>query len=384
MSSPVPQSASAFALSGVRTGRPVATGGLARWSEEIGFVCGYNLHKAGEVFIKPRPAGRVQLEGLSHSVHVPYVRSPGAQVVRVTVELQDSNELGDSQTLTATLPSGATWIEHNGLDGSRTFWNPPLGRTAPREIVGWADVSGVTAGTLSDVLTIASTASAKGAGLRRVTLHEAPLAAFAIDASEPGWDAAACRAGRLVVDGGASSPRGMQRLFHCLDAARAGFRQHLLVGDLETANTTGASSTPHWHREASSWGEINWLTSTGLATEANPCWYLPTRVLYGSSGDAAAFKWRIRYRSSNGTSCGVRMIVESGALTSGAWVGTGSTSTVSKTLAGTSGTWAWESQDLTLPVDGTDGLVRIYFEALGPGSGQLLSFAALALLGNDA
>jgi hypothetical protein len=46
--------------------------------------------------------------------------------------------------------------------------------------------------------------------------------------------------------------------------------------------------------------------------------------------------------------------------------------------------WAWESQSASLPVDGTDGLVRICFEAQGPGTGQLLSLATLALLGNDA
>lgn len=383
MSSPIPQSASAFALSGVRTGRPVATGGLSRLADEIGFVCGYNLTKCGEVYVKPRPASRVQLEGLSHSVHVPYARSPGAQVVRVTVELQDSNELGDSQTITATLPTGASWIEHNGLDGSRTFYNPPQGRTAPREIVGWVDVSGVTAGALTSVITLASTASAKGAGIRRVAVHESPLGGLAIDASEPGWDAAACRAGRLVVDGGSSSPRGTQRLFHCLDKGRAGFKQHLLIGDIESANTAGASSTPHWSREANTWGEIDWLTSTGTVTETDPCWYLPMRVLYGSAGDAAVFSMRIRYRTSNGTSCGVRMVVESGAITSGAWVGTGTTSTISKTLAGTSNVWAWESQSASLPVDGTDGLVRVYFEAQGPGTGQLLSLATLGLLGND-
>jgi hypothetical protein len=45
--------------------------------------------------------------------------------------------------------------------------------------------------------------------------------------------------------------------------------------------------------------------------------------------------------------------------------------------------WAWESQSASLPVDGTDGLVRVYFEAQGPGTGQLLSLATLGLLGND-
>ena len=62
-----------------------------------------------------------------------------------------------------------------------------------------------------------------------------------------------------------------------------------------------------------------------------------------------------------------------------AWVGAGSgvvTHTI--TLPGTSGSWAWLDQAVTIPVDGP--LVRLYAEAKGPGAGQLLSLGCVALV----
>ena len=96
MSTPVPQAASAFALATVRTGRSVRTGGLTRLVDEGAFVVGHNLHKTGEAQIPLRPAGRTVLEGLAHRVQIPYVRSEGAQVARLAVELHPSDELADS------------------------------------------------------------------------------------------------------------------------------------------------------------------------------------------------------------------------------------------------------------------------------------------------
>ena len=182
MGTPVTQAPSAFFLASVRTGEPVNVASVSRLAEEIAFLVGHNLVKAGEALCPVRPSARVQLEGLAFSTHVPYTRSPGAQVIRVCVELHDSNEIGDSQTVAATLPSGASWIDAAGLDGSVTFYNPPAGRTSPREIVGWADVSGVTA-SLTHVVTVATTPTSKGAGVRRVSVHEAPLSSLAVSAT---------------------------------------------------------------------------------------------------------------------------------------------------------------------------------------------------------
>jgi hypothetical protein len=372
MSTPVPQAASAFALSTVRTGRPVVTGGLARLADELAFLNGHNLHKCGEARIPARPAGRVPLEGLDHRAHVPWSRSPGVHVVRVAVELHSSDEIGDSQTIATTLPTGADWIDAGGLDGSVDLYNPPSGRTAPREIVGWCDVSGCTAGSLTDVWTFDVTPTTKGAGLRRATVTEVPLAALETGAGEPCIDAASVRSGRLVTDD------WTQAAFGALDAARAGYRQHWLVAGLESDDTTGASSTPHWSRESSSAGPLDWLATSG---SSDPAWHLTPRALYGSAV-SGAWQSRTRYRTSNGTACEIQIDLEAGTITAGAWVGSGS-GVVSHVIAlpGTSGAWAWVDQAVTMPVDGP--MVRVTIAAKGPGAGQLLSLSALGLLENE-
>lgn len=366
MSTPVPQAASAFALATVRTGRSVRTGGLTRLVDEGAFVVGHNLHKTGEAQIPLRPAGRTVLVGLAHRVQIPYVRSEGAQVARLAVELHGSNELADSQTIAVSLPSGASMIDDGGLDGSTVLYNPAGGRTTPRELVAWIDVSGVTAGTLTDVVQLTVTPTSKGAGVARASIMESPLAAFTVGGSEPCVDGAAVRTGRLVVDGWA------QETFTVMAAGRAGYRQHWAVSGLESDNTTGAGSTPHWSREASTLGAIDWLGAT------DPAFYFAPRALYGSA-TAGSWQARVRYRVSNGTACEARLYVEAGDLVAGAWVGAGSgvvTHTV--TLPGTSGSWAWLDQSATIPVDGP--LVRITTEAKGPGSGQLLSLSCVALV----
>lgn len=366
MSTPVPQAASAFALATVRTRHPVLTGGLSRMVDEGAFVVGHNLHKTAEAQIPLRPAGRVVLEGLAHRVQIPYVRSEGAQVARLAVELHPSDELGGYQTVAVALPTGASMLDAGGLDGSTVLYNPAGGRTTPRELVAWIDVSGVTAGTLTDVVELTVTPSSKGAGVCRATLMESPLAAFAVDAGEPCLDGAAVRTGRLVVE------QWAQKVFTVMAAGRAGFRQHFALSGLESDDTTGAGSTPHWSREASTMGPLDWLGA------ASPAWYFAPRALYGTA-TAGSWQARARYRTSNSTACEVRVYVEAGDLVGGAWVGAGSgVVTHSLTLPGTSGAWAWLDQAATVPVDGP--LVRVEVEAKGPGSGQLLSLGCLALL----
>lgn len=385
MPSPVSTAATAFDLSAVRTAQPVVSGGFARWADEISFLVGHNLHNAGCAFIEPRITGRTSLVGLTYSVWVPYSRSSGAQVVRVGVELHPGED-DEAQTITVTLPTGAAWIDAGGLDGSVSFYNPPPGRTRGEEHVGWVDVSGVTIGALTPTAFKAETvpAGSKGAGIRAVRVHEAPLAQLAVSSSEPGWDAAATRPGRLVIDGSASSPRGVQRLFHCLDNARANWRKHLLIADIESADANAYGVTPHWSRETNTYGAIDWGFGNNpvtAATPTDPVWFLNARDLY--PGTATTWKLIARYRTSNGSTCGLRLWSEGGEIVSGAWVAAAAATSQDLTLTGTSGAWAWASTDVTLPADGTDGLVKIWFEAKGPGAGQLLSLATIGAVENE-
>jgi hypothetical protein len=161
-------------------------------------------------------------------------------------------------------------------------------------------------------------------------------------------------------------------VFTVMKAGRAGYRQHWCVSGLESDDVTGAGSTPHWSREASTLGAIDWLGAT------DPAWYFAPRALYGTA-TSGSWQARVRYRTSNSTACELRIYVEAGDITAAAWVGAGSgvvTHTV--TLPGTSGSWAWLDQAVTIPVDGP--LVRVTSEAKGPGSGQLLSLGCLALV----
>ena len=385
MSTPVPQSDTAFDLSAVRTGQPVVRGGLSRWSESLAFLLGHTLHVIGCASFPARAAGRTSLIGLTYWVRVLYCRSPGAQVIRVCCELAPDDE-SETQTINVTLPTGATWIDAHGLDGSVDFPNPPLGRTSGQEIVGWADVSGVSVGDLTlSVVCKVTPAATKGTGLRRLSVTEVPLASLDPVASEPVLDGASVRPGRLVIDGSASTASGSQRTIYLLDRARAEMRQHLAWCGIESGDTNGAATTPHWAREASSYGAIDWGWSSG---SGDVVLYAHPRKLY-SPAVGVPYKLRVRYRTSDATSCGVKLWTQAGTVdtTTGVWTGASTATSTTLTLSGTSGAWAWDSKDVTLPADydenssGVAGhLVRVWLEAKGPGTGQLLSLATVGLI----
>lgn len=374
MSTPVLPGPTAFDLANVRVAKPVVSGGFARWSEELSFVLGSCVNHIGGGTIPQRGAApRVALEGLAYSVPVAYTRSAGAQAIRIGVDLWPSDALGDSQFVTVTLPTGATWIVAGGLDGTVTHFNPGEGRTATRELVGFADVSGVTVGDLTTWLSVATTPTSKGGGIRRVAVTEVPLASFAILAAEPGLDAAATRPGRPVIDGGASSPRGMERVWHLLDHGRKHSRRHWQLCGVESANTAGFGSTPHWSHEVASSGKIDWLSGSN-----DPGWYLQGRDLYGAA--TTPYKLRVRYRTSDATACQLAVTLEDGSIVSDAWSASSAASPQTLALPGTSGAWAWASGDVTAPC-GT--LTRVTLAATGPGAGQLLSLSCIALIENE-
>ena len=147
----------------------------------------------------------------------------------------------------------------------------------------------------------------------------------------------------------------------------------------KSKSVTLGSATPHWSREANTYGAIDWLLSAGAT---DPTWYLALRDLF--AGVASPWAFRVRYRTSDATTCGVKVHHQGGAITSGAWAGAGAETTTTLSLPGTSGSWAWATAvAASLPVDGTDGLCRLRFEAKGPGSGQLLSLACFDLRENE-
>ncbi len=349
------------------------SGGLSRLSDELSYLLGYGVNHIGGATIPQRGGSRVTLEGLAYSIPVAYSRSAGAEVLRIGVDLWPSDEPSATQTITVTLPTGATWLEAGGLDGSVAHRNPGAGRTATREIVGWADVSSVSVGDLTTWLAVSTTPTSKGAGVRRVAVTEVPVASLPVSAGGVGWDAAALRPGRYVVDGGALSPRGMERVWHLLDLARIYQRRHFQLCGVESASTAAAATTPHWHRIVAAPGKVDWL-----AGSSDPSWYLQGRDLYGAA--TTPYKLRVRYRTSDATACQLAVTLEDGSIVSDAWSASAAASPQTLALPGTSGAWAWASGDVTAPCG---SLTRVTLAATGPGVGQLLSLSCIALIENE-
>lgn len=377
MTTPVSQAATAFDLSAVRTGQPVVSGGWSRWSEELSFLLAHDLHVCGGASILPRPMGRTQLVGLAYVVRVPYSRSPGAQVVRVSCELAPS-DLDTTQLVTVTLPAGATWLRAGGLDGTVEFPNPPAGRSLGEELVGWVDVSGVAAGLFTDSFAFgADGGTGKGAGIRRCYVVEVPLAALDNVSTEPVLDGASVRPGRAVVDGGVASTAGAERLFVLLDLARAGMRRHLCLAGVESADAGLGAVTPHWYRDAVGAGPIQWLHPGGGPHDV--AHYLRVRDLYATAA-ATPYKLVVRYRTSGAAAGVVTLLAQGGALSAAhLWVGAGAVVVQALALPGTAGAWAWASVGVVLPGDGTLGLVRVTWEATTPLLG-VVYLATLALI----
>lgn len=375
MSTPVSSVSTTFNLGGVQTEKPVVSGGWSRWSEELSFLLGHDLHNVGGAHITWRPAGRTSLLGLTTTVRIPYCRSPGAHIVRVLATLHQSDER-TSQTITVTLPTGATWLDAQGLDGSFNFPNSPTGRTNPEELVGWVDVSGVDETDLTLEFAFKSTPlDAKAVGIQRCSVVEVPRAAFPSTATEPVLDAASTRPGRLVVEGGSGVTSGGERMFYELDRARAEMREHFCFAGVESSDATAAAVTPHWYRETASYGAIDFLQQHDVVL------FLRPRRLY--RGDVAtAWRLRIRYRTSNGTACALKLYAEAGTISGTTYLWTAGVAAVAQTvaLAGTTGVWAWVDANVTIPGDATDQTVKVWFEAQGPGAAQLLSIATIALI----
>lgn len=375
MTTPVSQVATTFDLGGVRTAQPVVSGGWSRWSEELSFLLGHDLHNAGGAHITARPLGRTSLLGLTYTVRIPYCRSPGAHIVRLVVTLHQSDER-TSQTIAVTLPTGATWLDAQGLDGTFAFPNSPTGRTNSEEFVGWVDVSGVDETDLALEFAFKCTpADSKAVGIQRCNVLEVPRAAFPLSATEPVFDAASTRPGRLVVEGGPLVTSGGERVFYELDRARAEMRQHFCFAGVESADATLAAVTPHWNRETASYGAVDWLQQRDVEL------FLRPRKLYRGNV-STAWRLRVRYRSSNATTCGLKLYVEAGTIdpTSFIWVPGVAAVAQTVSLAGTSGAWAWKDVNVTVPGDASDQIVKVRFEAKGPGAGQLLSLATIGLI----
>lgn len=379
MPTPVNRVPTNFALSGVQVGNPVSSAHLLRWAEECSFNGGFNTQAILAMNLKPRAAARTQLKNLgAYKVPFVYYRSPGARILAVVVSIAPGTvDTGSTVTLAMTLPSGAAWVEANGLDGSVNFRFPPDGRVAQGEVVGYLDVSGVTASTATfGSLNVTLNTGTVSQGILRLTILEVPLASSNVTGvpSEPILEQAWTLSPNRLVDGGPSSPRGLNRLAYLMDQYRSGFRPHIALSSIESTQNTAAATNPHWYREGG-FGALEWQYNVTGAHD--PRFHFQVRNLYGVGAGAASqtYTLHVRYKTSGavGGTLGTYL----------AGVGGTALGVQDTTLGATSNVWTWTSRTVTVPADGTGGLVQMYFDCNSGGAGNVLQIANITLVDSE-
>jgi len=213
-------------------------------------------------------------------------------------------------------------------------------------------------------------------GILRLTILEVPLASSNVtaDPAEPILEQAWTLSPNRLVDGGPSSPRGLNRLAYLMDQYRTGFRPHIQIAGIESSNNGATATNPHWHRDGT-FGPLEWQYNVTGAHD--PRFRFQVRNLYGVGAGAPdqTYTLHVRYKTSGATA---------GIL--GAYVsGVGGTALASQdtALAATSNVWTWETRSITVPADGTGGLVQVYFDCTAGGSGQVLQVANITLVDSN-
>lgn len=376
MPTPVNQVPTNFTLAQVQVSNPISSAHLLRLAEECSFNGGHNLHVVASVNVHNRAPARVQLFNMTqYSLPFVYYRHPGARVLCAVVKLAPGYSTAGTIELNVTLPSGATWLQANGLDSTVQHRYPPTGRVGEREIVGFIDVSGVTAATATFGSLTAKANVVQGIS-RLITsfqLFEVPLASSNVsgDPTEPMLEQAWTLHPNRLIDGGSSSPRGLTRLAHLMDAYRSQVKKHAQLIGIESTDNTGTTTNPHWHRETNTYGQLEWQYNQGTHDAKHR---LIVRNLYGVGAGAAAHPYTLhfRYKTTGGTGGNLR--IYPGGVGGAAAVAT------TKALAATTNVWTWDSVAVNIPADGTGGLVEYRFEVQGGGAGHLMQFSNFTLV----
>jgi hypothetical protein len=365
MPTPVNNTPTGFQLEAVQVGNPVSSAHLLRLAEECSFNGGYNLHCVCDFNLKARNTARVAVSALgAFSLPFVYYRSPGAQVLAVVVTLAAGYGTTSSVGLNMTLPSGASWLVANGLDGSAPspFRYPPVGRVNQTEIIGFMRVDSCSVATILHGSLDVTMTAAVSQSINRFRVFEVPLATIdpTGDPTAPALEQASQLSPNRIVDGGSTSPRGLKRLAYLMDTYRTKFSKHVALVGLESTNNAGATTNPHWHRDTTSYGALEWQYDINASHD--PHFKFENRDLYQ---DGANTTWQLhcRYKTSSNTlDSSLRAYINGiGGTTQGAQT---------MNLPHTNNVWTWATaKAVTVPTDGTRNLCELYFDAKSGTSG---------------
>ena len=371
MTATVQLAPTAFELESCFVGNAVSTTHLGRYAEEVAHLAGAKVNTIASSIFRRRGAidARVTLDPKSHPVA--WKRSSGACMVRIELQLLGWNASLSTCNIEVTLPTGAAWHTHSGLDGSIAFVAPPGNSALQFTIVGWVDVTGCSLSTLLYWDVAITQASGNVSTLSRLSITEVPVDAIdpVGDPTQPALDPASTISGNRIVDGDDSTPVGLARMAYLQDQTRKHFRQHFQLVGIE-ADPTLAPTGLWFVPDGSTNGPIDWARPDLSGVTHDPDWHFQLRNLYDGA-QSVPFTFAVRYRGVDVDS-NVQVLLEGVGGASNTWQ--------TLVLPATVGVWAWASVTVYAPTDGTDSIVKVKLRSTNSSATDDLYFSAIALI----
>lgn len=334
------------ALAPCIVGRPAASATPLAWSDAAAFLAG-RAHK-NVVLNTSRMV--TTTGGGTKTYYFGYVRSRGAQALRIVLELNTYSVANPSTAKVSLTLTGATVLAGTNtapLDGTTELACPTSRLRRVEEYERYFDVSGLTVGALNWIAVTVAAGVYTHRGLYRLSAYEVPRPALdpaSNPSTDPGLNPAwglprgdvFAGSGSTAADAGA----GMERVLHQLDSARS--EGHRTVLSLCTVEDT-----------TDCWSDIG---------AAGP----RTFQMY-TSGYIPTFRVRVRrlYTSATTNACKIAIRYNLNHASGGTWhVYTGGTTNV--TLANTAGAWAVATGSLAIETNGGDQEMAIQFGSTVP------------------
>lgn len=354
MPTPSPLQPQESALSRFVVGEPVSARHGARWASQVAHLFGRHGHRVVSHVVQPLSARTASTK----TVKAQYLRSQLAQVALVAIELRIDSAVpnlsgrsipqGFAVNITATAPSGATWIDRDALDGAVDITLPSPVLAGRKWLYGLLDVSGCSSTSVSTLtVDIVGAGADTHLGLGCVQLLELPLASVRPEDGENGLLISWCDPRNWLENGpAATGPRGLSALVDIEQTLATRLRWWWqILGYEDSAPGVGGAT---WF-VTGAMAALNWRG--GLAAAYSPLFRTRVRQIHAG---LSTVDFRVRYYAASGGTVRFAVTPVGGATTN------------FDVACGVSAAWATASLTAqTIATTGTDQMIEIEIKAEG-------------------
>lgn len=351
---------------------------IERWDHSALFLNAFNTEHVVSTYLNPLSSSAVFV---SSSTNLQYWKSPYANLIGITAELQTSTGTAlRSAYVDVNLPAGAAWVGDSPFDGtvsgeSRQITYPRNDTVRVQSFTGYVDVSNCVSTSILDFSITASNYSNAlsgnvGQGFYGLNIFEAPLnMANPVSSAdkEPGFDIGWSRSGEFLYAGHPGLSYGFVRTVNQLEKARSQQRKHWQVATHIDANrcfigNAGSNVNLNYQSKASGDKRYGYIKTRDLYADFNVDYVSPykLRIWYRTTSALGTYKLTLNVRA----------------------YGLGGSYISYDLSCPASLTWTTAVVDVDLPTDGTNNEAEFYFTTTV--SANQLQICNIALIENEA